>query len=85
VVRADHSPQVFGIKLGREGGRANQIGEHHRELPPFGDILGLRFRFGRERWRRSHCFAQLADGREHLPPMSERNAHVLEVLIGQMA
>ena len=30
-------------------------------------------------------FGALIDGREHLPPMPQRNADVFQILIGQMA
>ena len=40
LVGADDLAQVLGIEAGREGGRADEVDEHHRELPP----LGLRSR-----------------------------------------
>jgi hypothetical protein len=52
-------------------------------LTTFGGVLGLRLRCGDGCWRSRT--GKLADGREHFPPMPERHANVLEVLIGQMA
>ena len=34
--RADHVAHVLGIETRRQLGRADQIGEHHRQLPPLG-------------------------------------------------
>src|SRR5262245_12497197 len=36
LVCTDHIPVLFGIDLGGELGRINQVAEHHRELATFG-------------------------------------------------
>src|SRR6266567_7389218 len=36
VVVADQLPQILRVMTGRERGRANQVAEHHRQLPAFG-------------------------------------------------
>jgi hypothetical protein len=40
VIGGDHLAQILGIEPRRECGRADQVAEHHRQLPAFG--LGLR-------------------------------------------
>ena len=44
VVGADDLAQVLGVEPRRERGRADQIAEHHRELPAFGVDLSERRR-----------------------------------------
>ena len=36
LIASDHLAHVLGIELGRQRGRADQIDEHHRQLPPLG-------------------------------------------------
>jgi hypothetical protein len=36
VIRGDDLAQILGIEPRRERGRADQVTEHHGELPPFG-------------------------------------------------
>jgi hypothetical protein len=38
VIGPDHRPQVLGVEPGREGCRADEIGEHNRELASFAVI-----------------------------------------------
>ena len=38
LVGADHLPHVLGIEPRRKLGRAHQIDEHHRQLPPLGPL-----------------------------------------------
>jgi hypothetical protein len=53
VIRAEDLAQILRIEARRERGRADQIAEHHRQLP----ALGIAFRcescdsFGRQSWR----------------------------------
>ena len=49
VVGADQLAQILRVKTGRERGRADQIAEHHRQLPAFGVDLGPVQRRGRAR------------------------------------
>jgi hypothetical protein len=37
VIGGDDLAQILGIELRRERGRADQVAEHHRQLPAFGD------------------------------------------------
>ena len=72
---------LLGIEPGREGGRADQVDEHHRELP------ALRAR-DRRHGGRSGCrgwsvAAQLGDRVEQLEAGPKRQAELLEVLVGQ--
>jgi hypothetical protein len=62
-----------------------EVREHHCDLAALGGVL--RLRLGRDGGLRccGGCACQLADGREHYPPMPEQDANVLQVLIGQMA
>jgi hypothetical protein len=39
VIRSDDLAQILGIEARREPGRANQIAEHHRQLPALGIAL----------------------------------------------
>ena len=47
VIGADDLTQILGIEARRQRRRANQIAEHHRQLPPLG--LGCGVRRGRSR------------------------------------
>ena len=77
--------QVLRVHAGGECGRTDKVGEHHRDLAALAGVLGLRFRSdGRFRSCRGGA-GKLTNSREYFPPMPERNADVLEVLIAQMA
>ncbi len=82
--RADQIAHVFGIEPRRQRGRADQIAEHHRELPTFGGIAGLRLGQGGRLSRDRRITGKLPDRAQHLQPVPERNTEVLEVLIGQL-
>jgi len=41
-VGADQIAPILGVERGRNGGRADQIAEHHGEMPPFGQVHLLR-------------------------------------------
>src|SRR5882762_566005 len=47
LICTHHVPVLFGVELGRESGRIDQITEHHRELPSF--------RVGRRWCSRERC------------------------------
>jgi hypothetical protein len=82
--------QLLGIEPRGQGGRADQIDEHHRELPP----LGLRRGSCQGRARRGAglrlcapgrwglaASTQGGDGVEQLAPVADDgDAHVLEVV-----
>jgi hypothetical protein len=85
LISRNNFAQVLWVHLGRECRRTDKIREHHRELAPLGALLGVRLLSrGRFRCRRGSA-GKLRDSREQFPPMSERDADVLEVLIGQIA
>jgi len=48
VIGGDYLAQVFGVEPCREFGRADQIAEHHRQLPALG--FGSHRGIGGERW-----------------------------------
>ena len=76
--------QVLRVHAGGERRRADQVREHHRDLATFGGVLGLRLRC---RGRFGCCrgsAGKLTDGREQFSPMPERDAEILQILIGQM-
>ena len=37
MIGSNDAPQILGVELGRKCGRAHEIAEHDRELPPIGD------------------------------------------------
>src|SRR6185369_5209627 len=86
LIGADYRTQILWVERGRERGRANEVGEHHRQLATLGvvspswlDIQGCRrCRYG------SRDVAEIPDRTPHLQPMAERNAKVFEMLIGQV-
>ena len=77
VIVADHLTQILGVKPGREHRRADQIAEHHRQLPAFG-LGGRRCVWGRHRrggWNRS---ADRGNGVEQPSAIADqRDAEVL--------
>ena len=89
MIGADDLTQILGIELRRERGRADQIAEHHRQLPPLGvaprcECCG---RFG----RRSRCIghgrgsAQGGDGIEQPAAVADRgDAQLAQILGGQL-
>jgi hypothetical protein len=82
VIRADYRTQILWVELGRERGRADEVGEHHGQLAPLCVILSSRL--GWHGSRGCRC-GKLLDSSKHYPPMSEQHTDVFEVLIGQMA
>jgi len=84
VISADDAAQVLWVEPGRQSGRAHKVAEHHGELAALGGVLwlGLGYRGGLRRDR--DISGKVANRSQYLPPMSKRDADVLEVLIGQM-
>ena len=76
--------QVLGVHARGERRRADQVSEHHRDLAALGGVLRLRVSPGGGLRCCGGCACQLADGREHNPPMPEQDADIFEVLISQM-
>ena len=80
VIGADYGTQIFGIELGRERSRADEVGEHHSQLAPLGIVLSLLF--GRAGGLNDGSGARKLGNRcLHFSPMSEQDADFLKVLI----
>src|ERR1700730_13664038 len=83
LVGGNHLAEVLGVDPCRECCRTHKVGEHHPDLSAFGGILRLRLCSSdafKGRWGGAR---NLADRSLHYPPMPERDADVLQVLIGQ--
>jgi hypothetical protein len=52
VVGPDQRTQVLGVELGRERGRAGEVGEHHSQLATLGVVLASRLGRHGCRWCR---------------------------------
>ena len=79
-----HLAQVLRVHAGGERRRTDQVREHHRDLAAFGDVLGLRLRSGGGSRCHLGRIYVLADSGKYLPSGSERDPHVLQILIGQV-
>src|SRR4029077_2548471 len=83
LIGRDDLAQVLRVHTYRECRRADEVREHHGDLAALGGVFGLRL--GQRRLRR--CLDgtyKLRNRRQYLSSMAERDANVLEVLIGQM-
>jgi hypothetical protein len=82
LIGADLLAQFLGVEPGRHGGRADEIAEHHRQLPPLGlatDDNGTR---GDRRWRFSS--AKSGNGFEQSPAMAtQHHPEILQILRGE--
>ena len=86
MIGADYRTQILWVERGRERGRANEVGEHHRQLATLGVVspswLDIhecrRCRYG------SRDVAEIVDRMQHFQPVAERNAKVFEMLVGQV-
>ncbi len=76
LIGLDDLAHLLRVELGRQGRRADQIDEHHRELP----ALGPRPRGRLHRWR-----AQGRGGAQQALAVPERYAEGGEVGVGQVA
>jgi len=83
MVSADNPAQIFGIEPRRQRGRADQIAEHHRQLPPLRGVL--RPRTGRCGGRR-RCLGggQTGDGSEETLAVPQWHTKLLEIGVGQL-
>src|SRR5262249_35592171 len=71
------------VHVGGECRRTDQVRKHHRDLATLGSVLGLRLGQGRL-WRYRNGTRKFRNRCQHLSPMPERDAKLLEILIGQM-
>ena len=75
VIRGDHAPHVFLLRLPRKRRRPKQFAEHDRQMTSLG--IALRRRFGcRLCAFRRRCL-EFGDGGKHLAAMPKRNAEFL--------
>jgi hypothetical protein len=82
LISADHLAQLFGIEPRGERRRADQIAEHHRQLPAFGSRAGRGLR-RRHRGSREPG-AQAGDRFQYLAAMTDRaDAELFQILRGQ--
>ena len=80
VIRADDLAQILGIEACRQRGRADQIAEHHRQLPAFRSGSGRSCSLdGRRR-----AGGERGDSPEDALAVSEQHAELFEVGLGQI-
>ena len=87
LIGADHSAHVLGIEPRRELGRADQIAEQHRQLPPLG-FEGLGVARGAYGCRADQTASRPRAERaaiafESFRAVPERDAEFLEILVRQ--
>jgi hypothetical protein len=87
VMGGDHRAQILRIEPRRQRRRADQIAEHHRQLPPPGFGSGGRHRrlgrlFGSR--RRQSTFTQRCDRFQKLLARPERQPEGYEIGLGQL-
>src|SRR4029079_13045874 len=82
----DYRTQILWVERGRERGRANEVGEHHRQLATLGLVSPswLDIQERRRGFYGSRDVAEIADRMPHFQPVAERNAKVFEMLVGQV-
>jgi hypothetical protein len=87
LIGAELLAQFLGIEPGRQRRRADQIAEHHRQLPPLGGVLGLSTgRGGARRRCLGQCpgGGQTGDGSQQTLAVPERHTELLEIGLGQL-
>jgi hypothetical protein len=94
VIGANHRAQVFRVEPSRQRRRADQITEHHRQLPPLGlagpdaRILLWLYQLSRRDRRAGarEVRSQRGDRGQQLAPMThEIDAQILQVISRQLA
>jgi hypothetical protein len=83
LIGADLLAQFLGVEPHRQGRRADEITEHHRQLPPLGGVVRLGTGRGGGR-RRCLGSGQTGDGSEETLAVPERHAKLLEVDVRQL-
>jgi hypothetical protein len=83
LIGADLFAQFLGVEPHRQGRRADEITEHHRQLPPLGGVV--RLRSGRCGGRR-RCLSggQTRDGPQETLAVPERHTQLLEIDLSQL-
>jgi hypothetical protein len=84
LVGGNNSAQVLRVHAGGERCRADEVREHHCDLAAVSCVLGPRLGDGGRPSIDRRISCEFPDGAQHLQPMPERNAEVLEVLIRQL-
>ena len=79
LIGADDRPQVLGIELARQRGRAHEIAEHDREVAPLGHRGGGGTSAGIITGRADRC-----DGPQQLAPVAERYAELRQIGIAEI-
>ena len=75
--------QVLRVHARGQRRRTDQVGEHHRDLAAFGSVLDLRL--GQRRLRRCrNGTGKLRNRAQYFAPITEKDAQLLQVLIGQI-
>jgi hypothetical protein len=84
LIGRDDLAQILRVHVGGECGRTDEVREHHCDLAAFGRVLGLLLRSGGGLRCHLGRIYVLADSGKYLPSGSKRDAHLLQILIGQM-
>ena len=89
LIGADHRAHVLGIEPRRQLGRAHQVAEQHRQLPPLGLGWARRWRrqaVGSQRFVLTGCErpAEGHDGPHEALTVTKRDAKLLEIVIGDL-
>jgi hypothetical protein len=83
VIAADDLAQIFRVEACRQGCRADQVAEHHRQLPPL--RLGGGGRPSRRRLRRRRTLAESGNRRQQPSPIADRSdPDLLQVVCRQL-
>jgi hypothetical protein len=83
LIGAELVAQFLGVEPRRQRRRADQIAEHHHQLPPLGGVL--RLRTGRCGWDDRYLGGgQTDDGSEETLAVPKRHAKLLEIGLGQL-
>ena len=94
VIGADHRAQILRVEPRRQRRRADQIAEHHRQLPPLGlagpdaSILPRLHKLGRRDRRAGarEVRSQRGDRGQQLAPMADKiDAQILQIVGRQLA
>ncbi|HKN29674.1 MAG TPA: hypothetical protein VJY34_18020 [Roseiarcus sp.] len=84
VIGGDDPAHVLGIEPGRYRGRADEIAEHHGQLPALGGVLRRRLRLG-GRWVRDRLVGvKLTNRTQQFSAIAEDDAEFLQVLVGKL-